>query len=300
MHASQPRWPQKTRELQNVAMDSTRWNGFRFRDDDIIVATWSKTGTTLTQQIITQLVFEAPADVMGVAVSPWIEFRLTPDAVNVAEGLTHRRILKTHLPLDALVFSPKAKYIYIGRDARDVLWSIHHHHASFTAEAYSAFNSVPGRVGPPMEPPNQDIRAYYHEWLDRDGHPFWPFWAHVQSWWDARELPNVLLVHFANLKRDLVAEIMRIAGFLDIEVSKSLLPKILEHCSIDYMRRQAASTDFLNMIFIGGGATFINKGTNGRWKDVLSAADIKKCDDVAACNLSADCAHWLRTGELPG
>ena len=200
---SQPRWPQKTRELQNVAMDSTRWNGFRFRDDDIIVATWSKTGTTLTQQIITQLVLEAPADVMGAAVSPWIEFRLTPDAVNVAEGLTHRRILKSHLPLDALVFSPKAKYIYIGRDARDVLWSIHHHHASFTAEAYSAFNSIPGRVGPPMEPPNQDIRAYYHEWLDRDGHPFWPFWAHVQSWWDARELPNVLLVHFANLKRDL-------------------------------------------------------------------------------------------------
>ena len=33
----------------------------------------------------------------------------------------NRRFLKTHLPVDALVFSPKAKYIYIGRDGRDVV-----------------------------------------------------------------------------------------------------------------------------------------------------------------------------------
>jgi aryl sulfotransferase len=298
MRANRPSWPQKTREVQNVVVDSTRWNGFRFRDDDIIIATWSKTGTTLTQQVVTQLVFNGATDVLGAAVSPWIEFRLMPDAVSIAEGLTHRRILKSHLPLDALVFSPQAKYIYIGRDARDVVWSMHHHHASFTPEAYSAFNSAPGRVGPPMEPPNPDVRAYYHEWLDKDGYPFWPFWAHVQSWWNARKLPNVLLVHFANLKRDLAGEAMRIARFLDIEVAPSALPTILERCSIDHMRKQAASTDFLNMVFLGGGGTFINKGTNGRWKDVLSAAEIKKCDDVAAANLSADCAHWLRTGEL--
>ncbi len=31
---------------------------------------------------------------------------------------------KTHLPVDALVFSPEAKYLYIGRDGRDVIWSM--------------------------------------------------------------------------------------------------------------------------------------------------------------------------------
>jgi len=41
---SSVQWPQKTRELKSVLFDSTRWNGFPFRDDDIVVVTWSKTG----------------------------------------------------------------------------------------------------------------------------------------------------------------------------------------------------------------------------------------------------------------
>ncbi len=31
-------WPRKTRELHNHHFDSTIWNDFRFRDDDIVVA----------------------------------------------------------------------------------------------------------------------------------------------------------------------------------------------------------------------------------------------------------------------
>ena len=46
------------------------------------------------------------------------------------EAQTHRRFLKTHLPVDALGLSPKVKYIYIGRDGRDVVWSIYNHHAN--------------------------------------------------------------------------------------------------------------------------------------------------------------------------
>jgi hypothetical protein len=39
MAAAPIAWPQKTREHRNVLMDSTRWNEFPFRDDDIIIAT---------------------------------------------------------------------------------------------------------------------------------------------------------------------------------------------------------------------------------------------------------------------
>jgi aryl sulfotransferase len=49
-----------------------------------------------------------------------------------------------------------------------------------------------------------------------------------------------------------------------------------------------------------GAASFFNKGVNGRWRDVLSAEEIARCDAVAAERLSPDSAHWLRTGELPG
>jgi aryl sulfotransferase len=297
--ATRSDWPVKTQELQNAIVDSTRWNGFEFRDGDVIVGTWSKAGTTLTQQIIAELLTGGAGRALALSTSPWIEFRLMPNAVEIADAQTERRVLKTHLPLHALVFSPRARYIYIGRDARDVLWSMHHHHSSFTAQAYEAFNGVPNRVGPPLEPPNPDVRAYYHEWLDRDGHPFWPFWSHVRSWWNARHLPNVLLVHFANLRADLGGEARRIAAFLGVGIDERAWPAILEHCGIDYMRSQAKQVEFLDMIFRGGGETFIHKGTNGRWRDVLTQAEIDKCDAIAARELTPDCATWLRTGRLP-
>ena len=50
-------WPVKTRELQNNHMDSTFWNDFVFRDDDIIIGTWAKAGTTWVQQILSQIIF---------------------------------------------------------------------------------------------------------------------------------------------------------------------------------------------------------------------------------------------------
>src|SRR5207244_91497 len=116
---------------------------------------------------------------------------------------THRRFVKTHLPVDALVYSSRAKYIYIGRDGRDVLWSWYHHHRNLASIVYELLEGTPGLVGPPLAPPTPDVRQYFHDWLDRDGFPLWPYWAHVRSWWDLRNRSNVLLLHFADLKRDL-------------------------------------------------------------------------------------------------
>ena len=50
-------WPRKARELHNHHFDSTIWNDFRFRDDDIFIATYAKAVTTWLQQIISQLIF---------------------------------------------------------------------------------------------------------------------------------------------------------------------------------------------------------------------------------------------------
>ena len=293
-------WPRKTREMLTAALDSTRWNGFEFRDDDIVIATWSKTGTTLTQQVVAQLIFNGNADVFGQEISPWPDFRFLPaeEVLAMAKGQRHRRFLKTHLPVDALVFSPKAKYIYIGRDARDVFWSWHHHHSILTDASYELANPA-DRTWAEFPRPDPDIRRAYNEWLDKDGYPVFPFWSHVQSWWDIRLLPNVKLIHFNGLRADLPGAIRDIAGYLDIAIDEAAFPKILEHCSLEFMRKSAAKSSILDAIFKGGGGNFINKGTNGRWKDVLSAEDIAKCDQEAAKHLSPDCAHWLKTGDLP-
>ncbi|HKD48923.1 MAG TPA: sulfotransferase domain-containing protein [Rhizomicrobium sp.] len=290
--------PQKTRELHNHHFDSTIWNDFRFRDDDIVISTYAKSGTTWTQQIVGQLLFGGKPGIPVAEMSPWLDLRVPPKAVKLplVEAQTHRRFIKTHLPVDALVFSPRAKYLYIGRDGRDVVWSLYNHHVMANEKWYDALNNTPGRVGPPIEKPCADIRRYFLDWLERDGYPFWSFWENVKSWWEIRGLPNVMLVHFADLKRDMAGQIRRIAGFLDIDVDEEAWPQILEHCSFDYMRSHAETVPLGGVLWEGGAKTFVHKGVNGRWKDVLTAQDNLRYETMAREKLGEECAKWLATG----
>ena len=104
------------------------------------------------------------------------------------EAQTHRRFLKTHLPVDALRFSPEAKYLYIGRDGRDVVWSMYNHHVNANNKWYEALNDTPG----PGRSADRAAAGRHPPVLARldgpDGHPFWPFWENVRSWWEIRDL----------------------------------------------------------------------------------------------------------------
>jgi aryl sulfotransferase len=291
--------PRKKRELRSHHFDSTIWNHFNFRADDIIIATYGKSGTTWMQQIISQLIFNGAPDVDVSNMSPWLDLRI-PEAhikLEALENQTHRRFVKTHLPVDALVFSEKAKYIYIGRDGRDVVWSLYNHHANGNELFYQLINETPGRVGPKLEKPTPDIAQYFRDWLDKDGYPFWPFWEHIRSWWSIRHLPNVMLIHFAQLKENMPREIEKIANFLEIDIDENKWDDILKHCSFDYMKKNGAKTVPLGgAAWDGGSETFINKGTNGRWKDILTAADNERYEQMAIEQLGEKAARWLATG----
>jgi aryl sulfotransferase len=291
--------PTKTRELHNHHFDSTIWNEFDFRDDDIIISTYAKSGTTWVQQIVSQLLFGGVKDLEVAEMSPWLDLRVPPKAVKLPalEAQTHRRFLKTHLPIDALVFSPKAKYLYIGRDGRDVVWSMYNHHANANAAWYNALNETPGLVGDKISPPTESVHQYFRDWLAKDGHPFWPFWENLRSWWAVRHLPNVLTLHFEDLKRDMPGEIRRIARFLEIPIDEATWPAILEHCSFAYMKANATKSVPLGGAFWEGGAqTFVHKGVNGRWRDTLTAEDIANYEAKALAELGPECARWLASG----
>ncbi len=294
-------WPQKRREFHSHHFDSTIWNDLQFRDDDIIIATYGKAGTTWLQQIICQLIFKGEEGLPVAEMSPWLDLRVPPKEVKLpeVEAQTHRRFLKSHLPVDALVFSPKAKYIYIGRDGRDVVWSLYNHHANANQSWYDALNLTPGLVGPQIGPPLDNVVDYFRQWLEQDGYPFWPFWENVRSWWEIKDLPNVMPVHFAELKADMPGEIRRIATFLDISIDESTWETILEHCSFGYMKANASASVPLGGAFWDGGAeTFVHKGTNGRWRDLLSAEDSDAYERKAVSELGSQCADWLLTGSL--
>jgi aryl sulfotransferase len=133
--------------------------------------------------------------------------------------------------------------------------------------------------------------------MAQDGAPIGPFWDHVRGWWAARALPNLMLVHYAALKSDLAGEIRRIAGFLDIAIDETRWESIVAHCGFAYM--QANAEKFAprgGSGFDGGARSFIYQGTNGRWRDALSAAESAAYEATARRELGAACAAWLATG----
>ena len=89
----------------------------------------------------------------------------------------------------------------------------------------------------------------------------------------------------------------RIAEFLGIAVPESDWPRIVEHCSFDYMKAHAtASVPLGGAAWDGGAETFIHRGVNGRWREVLTPDDTRRYEQMAERELGRDCAAWLAAG----
>jgi aryl sulfotransferase len=298
--------PSQIHTYQNYALDSLRWKFVTLRDDDIVVATSYKAGTTWMQQIVANLVFsgqELPATLH--ALSPWIDMRIMPlELVLTALGQqTHRRFMKTHLPLDGLRYDARVKYLYVGRDARDVFMSFWNHYRSFTDNILTIFNVTPGRVGAELPRCPDDIHELWHNWITRgwfawetEGYPWWSNLHNVQSWWDYRHLTNILFVHYADLLADLESEIRRVATFLEIDVPQTAWPAILRSCSFAEMKAAGKREDEYSVLFKDGSQSFFHKGTNGRWREVLSEEELALYEGAATRELTPDCRHWLENG----
>ena len=45
-------------------------------------------------------------------------------------------------------------------------------------------------------------------------------------------------------------------------------------------------------------SSFFHKGTNGRWRDVLTAEEVQMYEEKAAQVLTPDCRAWLEQGRV--
>jgi aryl sulfotransferase len=297
--------PQVKHIYQNHHLDSTRWNQFVPRHDDIVIATPYKCGTTWMQNIVMNLIFQDLQIRKIWEYSKWLDFSPHPDNLDDIMAQEHRRFIKTHLPLDGLRFFEQIKYIVVGRDARDVFMSLWNHYRSHPQEFYDDVNGE-NLIGEPFPQCPDNIRDHWTQWISKgwfewetEGYPHWSNMHHVQTWWNFRHLPNILFVHYNDLLSNLEGEIQRIADYLDIEVADDLLPKIADAVTFKTMKQKAE--DLLGDMdggFRGGAKTFINKGTNGRWRGVLTEEDLKLYDAAVNRVLTPDCAHWLENGRL--
>src|SRR3954467_897249 len=115
--ASKP--PEQTHEYRNHHLDSTRWDTFKVRDNDIVVTTAYKAGTTWTQRILAALILGPEVMPAGglTGVSPWIDARFfgpIEPMIETVDAQQHRRFVKSPLAADGIRFFPEAKYVVVG------------------------------------------------------------------------------------------------------------------------------------------------------------------------------------------
>ncbi|HXC52439.1 MAG TPA: sulfotransferase domain-containing protein [Candidatus Limnocylindrales bacterium] len=304
--------PERTRTYRCHHLDSTRWDHIIPRPDDIIITTSLKAGTTWTQRIVSLLVFqsvELPATLHFC--SPWVDCRFiggTAEMQQLCEGVQHRRFFKSHLPFDALPYWADTKYIYVGRDTRDVFMSTWNHVHLYTPMAREMLN---GGENPPAHPflePPDDIREFWRLWMttggypwETDGFPYWSHLRHARSYWDYRHLPNLLMVHYNDLKADLDGQMRRIARFLEIDVPEGKWPQLVDAATFSSMKRDVHILGpEMGMIFEGGADKFLFKGTNDRWRDVLTADDLELYEAAARRTLTPELKRWLELGAASG
>jgi aryl sulfotransferase len=299
--------PRKSeRTYRTWTHDSRRWELYSPRAGDIVVATPPKCGTTWTQRIVSLLVFQSPAPCPIMEISPWVDasFVMPPEATReLIEAQTHRRFLKSHLPLDGLPIYDEVRYIHVARDPRDACMSFFNHYSGLTPPALDMIDAASTPELGPAPRDASDLRSFWRRWFTegsqpqwQDGYPDMSFVDFETSYWRARKRENLLLVHYNDLKADLAGEMRRIAAFLGIETPLALWPRLVEAASFEAMKRDGPILlGPLGSLFEGGSDRFLFKGSNGRWQDELSLDDHALADKLVE-RFSPGLRRWVQGG----
>jgi hypothetical protein len=284
-----------TARYRNLVYDSARWDGFEFRDDDIIICTPPKCGTTWTQMLVAMLVFDATEFDRPLArITPWLDMNIrTIESVRAdLEAQTHRRFIKTHTPLDGLPEDDRVTYVCVGRDPRDAGLSMDHHMSNMNFDVLLRMRAesvgmedIDELGAPPESPPDDPLERFWYWTMAEDFRGLARTILHLQTFWDRRDQPNVALFHYADYKADLPGQLSRLASVLGIDHPPERIAEFAEAAKFANMRARA--TEFAPNADTGlwhSPENFFHRGTSGQWRDLLDEAALDR--------------YWARVNEL--
>ena len=295
---------------KNPVFDSARWEAIPLRPGDIVVATPAKCGTTWIQRICALLIFQStelyePLDLM----SPWVDMLTAPidQVATHLEAQAHRRFIKTHTPLDGLPWNPSVTYLTVSRDPRDVALSWDNHRANMNIVSFlSARNEAVGledmaelmAQGIPVPPDSLEERFWL--WVD-DPEPVTGAFSlaatmhHLATFWAVRDEPNVVLLRYEDMKRDLASQMRMLAGRLGIEVPEASWPELVEAATFDRMRERVADiVPETTKDLWHDNDRFFHKGTSGQWRDVIDADGVRRyAARMAQLGLPDGLSDWV-------
>jgi aryl sulfotransferase len=301
---------------QKIGSDSGRWDGFEFRPDDIVISTPAKCGTTWLQMICALEIFQVTAfDRPLDRISPWLDILMRPLDEVLADltAQTHRRFIKTHTPLDGLPFDDRVTYICAGRDPRDVAVSWDSHFSNLNLETVLALReAVMGPLdleellatAPP--PPHDTPLDHFWFWVNPpvpgfDISDLETMLHHLDTFWQVRDRPNVVLLRYEDLLDDLEGQMRYLAGRLRIIVPEPVWPGLVQAATFASMKGRAdeLAAEASHDRFYNDRDQFFRKGETGQWREFLTDEDLRRyATRVAEC-APADLLAWVHRPALP-
>jgi aryl sulfotransferase len=298
-----------TRVVRDYLSNSMVWEDFLaqggFVERDIVVADPFKAGTTWTQRIVQQILQNGEEEDGGLSdTSPWLDsswgdYSEMLKVLKEQREAGKRRVMKSHLPADALPIAPEARYVFVGRNGKDLGISFHNYLYNFSGPTMATINRIhaewSGSSVPLVIP--KELQLFFDQWLDTNGYGCCDLLDIMKSWWELRSEPNVLLLHYRQLKDDLRGQIARLAEFFSIDSNSLRMDAIVEHSSFDYMSARAEKMAPFGGAHMSSAKAFFHKGLKRDHRNELTPAQVERFDRVALEKLGEECAHWLETGE---
>nr|XP_026691902.1 cytosolic sulfotransferase 3 [Ciona intestinalis] len=251
--------------------------------DDVIVASFPKTGTTWARHIVRHLYYRNDENVMAMTKTmtmPTIYLETgIPSKFELLEKLPwKKRVMATHVPTQLLdlekIKSAGAKIIYTIRNPKDQLVSWYHMTNSFPPNPHDIKRQIE------MYP--KDWNSFFESSIsgkqllgNKEGE--W-YMENLLSWYPHRNDENVLFVYFEDLIQDSEKEIKRIADFLGVSVTPEDVSCIANATSFVSMKQQSSSGE--QMI------NFYRKGKVGDWKNHFTVAQSERMDALVKEKLS--------------
>ncbi len=225
---------------------------------DVFVTTYSKSGTNWAMQMAVQIAWRGEAEFEHIHdLVAWPEAHFAGIAPLHDPGPrercpTGKRAIKTAMDAAFVPYQEDATYLTVLRDPKDVFVSAYH----FIFNVFDLFDDVT-----------------LEEWLALFLSPQFPAgsWAkHTASYWAWRDRPNVAVLLFSELKRDLEGTVRRVSQTMRVPLSDAEVARVAERCSFEHMKHDEARFAPPRMLFTRQRATMVRAGKVGGSGELLT------------------------------
>ncbi|KAF7413589.1 hypothetical protein HZH68_002078 [Vespula germanica] len=259
---------------------------FKARSTDTWVASYPRSGTTLTQELVWLLCNNLDYDTAKTKYLtrrfPFLEFSLfnhpeiTKELIElnkddltkqqlcksiakpgykVLEEMSSPRFIKTHFPFSLLpnILECGCKIVYVARNPKDVCVSWYNLCKDIKTMGY--------------------IGTFEQFWnyFQNDITPWNPYWIHLKEAWAVKEHPNVLFIFYEEMQENFLQTVKKVATFLGKEYSDDQLNELATYLDIKNFRNNSmVNLSDLKECQIMEKETFVRQGRSGGWKDFFT------------------------------